>query len=300
MNIKNKYKSKMFFDADTGGGDGGVGGPDTGGGVILGTDVFTPSKITTGDRPLPEPKKEPKPLDVTPGSGPSGAPTEPAKVEPSSGFDAEKFARTLGSELKPLIEKRDAKPPMTEEEARKLLKTWEPDDEWFKRYDNLDSRKTAVLEMRDALMTQADTLAQARMHELISGLRGEIGPQLESVRAYADQQRDERFVKAFPQLGKPELRPLVMAIADDLAKKGSKFQSESEAFTALANGVEAVMKANNPDFKLEPAGSNPEDRNKGQNQNQIPTMTPGAGGGTGRSSNPSPQPLKRGLAVFGK
>ncbi|HEU0048816.1 MAG TPA: hypothetical protein VFQ43_14595 [Nitrososphaera sp.] len=295
----NKYKSKIFFDADTGGGEGGGGGEASGDGVIRGTDVFTPSKITTGDRPLPETKKtEPKPVDVTPGSGPSSAPTEAPK--PEVGFDAEKFAKTLGTELKPLLDKRDEKPPMTAEEARKLLKTWEPGDDWFTRYDNLDTRKTAVLEMRDALITQADTLAQARMQELISGLRGEIGPQLESVRAYADQQRDERFVKAYPQLGKPELRPLVMAIADDLAKKGSKFQSESEAFTALATGVEAVMKANNPDFKLESPGSTQEDKNKGQNQNQIPTITPGAGGGTGRSSGAPPQPLKRGLAVFGK
>ena len=239
-------------------------------------------------------------MDVTPGSGTGGAPTDTPKLEPSGGFDAEKFAKTLGTELKPLLEKRDEKPPMSPEEARKLLKVWEPGDDWFTRYDNLDTRKTAVMVMRDALISQADTLAQARMQEMITGLRGEIGPQLESVRAYADQQRDERFVKAYPQLGKPELRPLVMAIADDLAKKGQKFQSESEAFTALATGVEAVMKANNPEFKLESPGSTQEDKNKGQNQNQIPTITPGAGGGTGRSSNTTPQPLKRGLAVFGK
>jgi hypothetical protein len=87
-----------------------------------------------------------------------------------------------------------------------------------------------------------------------------------------------------------------MAIADDLAKKGQRFESEEKAFEALANGVEAVIKVNNPEFKLTAAGSNPEDNN-GQNRNQIPTVTPGAGGGTGRSNTPTKE-TKRGIAVF--
>jgi hypothetical protein len=88
-------------------------------------------------------------------------------------------------------------------------------------------------------------------------------------------------------------------VADDLAKQKQVFKTEAEAFTALAKGVESVMKVNNPNFKLETAQAGTNNQ-QGRGRTPIPTMSPGAGGGTGRSQGGQPTVKPRGLAVFDK
>jgi hypothetical protein len=189
---------------------------------------------------------------------------------------------------------------MTPEQARQLLRVWEPDDHWYAQYDNLETRKDAVAQMRDALILQADTLAQLRMREMFDTFRGEFSPHVEAFRQFQDQQRDERFLASYPQFHEPGLRPLVTAVADDLAKQQKVFKTEAEAFDALAKGVEAVIKVNNPNFKLDAPGGPGAANNQGRGRTSIPAMTPGAGGGTGRSQGGQQQVKPRGLAVFDK
>jgi hypothetical protein len=285
-------KNKMiFFSPD----DGGESIAGSGGEVSHGDAVFdTSPKQTTGE---PQPPSGPGPTAA-------GTPSEPPGTPPAeSGFDAAKFAKefgdTLGQRLEPLLKRQD-QPQMTQEEARKLLRVWQPDDNWYAQYDNLETRKDAVASMRDALVLQADTLAQLRMREMFDQFKNEFGPHIQAFQSFADQQRDERFLSSYPQFREPGLQPLVRAVADDLAKQKQVFKTEEEAFTALAKGVEAVMKVNNPNFKLDPAGQPAGTNNQGRGRTPIPTMTPGAGGGTGRSQGGQQQPKPRGLAVFDK
>ena len=272
--------------------------PSSSGDVTRGAAAFEPvPKSTTGERALPEPKS----------SGPDGAGTEPAAepAAPSGGFDASKFAQEfgvkLGETLKPVIEQgRPAEPPMTPEEAKKLLNVWEPDDNWYRTYDNLETRAEAVAQMRDGLIRQADTLNQFRMREEIAKLREELMPGIQSVAQTANQQREERLHARYPLLAKPELQPLVTAVANDIVARKQTFPTESEAFTALAKGVEAVLKVNNPEFKLEAtengSGQQPNDRGG----RQLPVTTPGGGGGTGRRESSSKSDKPRGMAIFDK
>ncbi len=310
MNTK-KYKNMMFFDADTGGGEGGstgsTGPADGGGGdggITRGATAFEPvTKQTTGDRPLPGEKPQ--------GSGSKGAETEHAEgvqdpPKAPAAFDPTKFATEFGKSfsesLKPVIAgQQPPAPKMTAEEARQLLKVWEPDDAWYAKYDNLETRKDAVAEMRDALVQQADTLNQFRMREAIDQLRQEFMPGLASVQETANQQRESRLHTSYPTLAKPEMQPLVSAIANDFVAKGQKFANEAELFKALATGVEAVMKVSNPEFKLETAtnGSGQQTEN-GRSGRTLPVSTPGGGGGTGRSESGSKPEPKRGIAVFAK
>lgn len=277
----------MFLQADTGGEGGGAGD------VSRGSAAFDAPKQTTAEHEPPSrgPERAETPEEAPETPKPAAESFDPARF-------AKEFGETLGTQLKPIIDKQ-AQPQMTPEEARRLLNVWEPDDGWYAQYDNLDTRKDAVAAMRDALMTQADTLAQMRMQEMLGAFRDEISPQLAAVRAYADQQRDERFTAKYPQLGNPALRPLIMAVADDMARQNKRFQNEEEAFTALASGVEAVIKVNNPEFKLETAGTGPP-QNNGRGRTGIPAMTPGAGGGTGRSAGTQKADKPRGIAVFDK
>jgi len=284
----------MFFAPDEGGGEG-SGGEGEGAEPSKGAAAFTPpAKSGTGDHEPPAPKA---------GSGTDGAGTGEGDGEPTApagGFDASKFAKefgdVIGTHLKEAAPKPVAK-ELTPEEAKKLLNVWEPDDAWYAEYDNLETRKTAVAKMRDGLVRQSDTIAQMRMQELISALKEELSPQLSAVQEMAEQQRNERMGKAYPDLAKPELNPLVNAVAQDLVKNGKKFNSESELFKALASGVEAVIKVNNPEFKLT-TGSTPAGQ-QSRGGRQIPTTTPGAGGSSGRSTTPTTS-KPRGIAVFDK
>jgi hypothetical protein len=97
------------------------------------------------------------------------------------------------------------------------------------------------------------------------------------------------------------MQPLVKAIAQDFVDRGQTFKSEQELFKALAGGVEAVLKVNNPEFKLETATStNGSETTKGRNPRSLPVTSPGGSGGTGRREG-GPKPEKpRGMAIFDK
>lgn len=281
-----------FFEGDAGGG---TGGGDVGGGESLGGAAFTPpAKMTTGDRPLPPDKLDEKIAGHDP--------QVPAQTEPKPpGFDPTAFAKTFGESvaqsLKGTVGAPAAPPPMTKEEAARLLNVWEPDDMWYKEYDNLETRKDAVNKMRDGLIRQADTIAQLRMQEELTKLREEYAPKMSLIEEHTNRQREERFHGTFPQLKNPGLQPLINAVTENLVKEGKTFTTESEMFKAVANGVAAVIKVTNPDFNLEEtAGASP--ANNGRTNNSIPVTTPGAGGGTGGTVGAGKGPVKKGLSIF--
>jgi hypothetical protein len=278
----------MFFQGDAGGA---AGGGDMGGGESLGGAAFVPpAKMTTGDKPLP-PDKLDKTIE-------QHDPQVPAQAEPKPGFDPSAFAKEFGQSVAESL-KTVAKPEpeMTKEEAAKLLNVWNPDDAWYTSYDNLETRKTAIEQMRDGLIRQADTIAQLRMQEALASLREEYAPKLSMIEEQTTRQREERFHGTYPQLKNPGLQPLISAVTENLVKEGKTFTSESEMFKAVAGGVAAVIKVTNPDFNLEEtAGEIP--ANTGRTNNSIPVTTPGAGGGTGRSTGAVKGPVKRGLSVF--
>lgn len=285
----------MFFQGDAGGaaggGDAGAVGGDAGGSESLGGAAFLPpAKMTTGDKPLP-PDKLDKVIETH-------DPQVGAQAEPKPGFDPAEFAKQFGETVAESLKTnvKPAEPEMSKEEAAKLLNVWNPDDTWYASYDNLETRKAAIEQMRDGLVRQADTIAQLRMQEELTKLRDEYNPKLTMVEEFTNRQREDRFHGEFPQLKNPGLQPLINAVTEDLVKQGKTFTSEGEMFKAVANGVAAVIKVTNPEFTLETAGSTP--ANTGRTTNTIPVTTPGAGGGTGRSTGAVKGPVKKGLSIF--
>jgi len=177
------------------------------------------------------------------------------------------------------------------------MNLWEPDDAWYKKYDNLETRAEAIKEQRDGLIKQADTIAQLRMQDALQTLRDEFAPGLTAIQEHQNAQREVRFNTTYPQLKDPNLQPLISAVTDSLVKEGKTFSSEAEMFKAVADGVAAVIKVNNPDFKLT-AGSSPANNANGQDEGKIPVTSPGSGGGTGKTTETPKTGTKRGLAVF--
>jgi hypothetical protein len=268
----------LFWDADDGGDGGGMATEES----SRGLDVFE------GDGPAAKPEAAPEPPER---EREARAPTVDA------GELAERFGHVIGQHFKA--------PPkeITVEEAKRLLNVWEPTKEWLARYDNLETRDQAIAEQRDGLIRQADTIMRYRMNEMQQAMEQRYGP----VIGYMQQQEaaagEHRFSQTFPQLNHQSLRPLLFSVAQSILASGTRFSGERELFTAIARGVESVIKVSNPQFSLESNGTNgqgaavPQTRKTGHTPGAIPVTTPGSGGGGGGQKGTGP-PKPRGLAIF--
>lgn len=231
---------------------------------------------------------------------------EPAESRPSGPAPSFVDARHLAQEFGHVIGQHFQPPPkeMTVEEAKKLLQVWEPTDEWLAKYDNLETRNQAIAEQRDGLIRQADTIMRFRMNEMQQAMEQRYGPVIQYMQAQEAQAGEQRFSQTFPQLNAPGLRPLLFSVAQSMLASGAQFRNERELFTAIAKGVESVIKVSNPQFSL--TGNNGGPAGAGQPQQQvkrtghtpgsIPVTTPGGGGGGAPKGAGPPKP--RGLAIF--
>lgn len=268
-------KNKLWFrEEDSGGGSGGNAPESRGAGVFDGGGSPDPTPAATGETP---------------------ATTTP----PAPAFDAKAVASELGAVIKDALKPVEGeRQKLTPEEARKLLKVWEPDDDFIKRFGNIETQKAAIIEMRDAMLVQFDTLGQMRLNELGQSLEGKFKPAFEYVTKAEQRERDQDFGKAYPQLADEKLKPIVTAVANQLKAAGTKYENEKAHFDAVASGVEAVLKISNPDFKLTvSAGSTPADKTTSRPANALVPSTQGSGGGGSGDRSTAP-PTKRGLAVF--
>jgi hypothetical protein len=113
---------------------------------------------------------------------------------------------------------------------------------------------------------------------------------------------ESRFRNKFPELAHDNMRPLLFAVSQNLLAQNLPFRSEEELFSAIAAGVEAVIRVNNPEFKLGGNGAGAGAPVRQQHYGRppaggIPVTTPGSGGVSGGRGGAGP-PKPRGLAVF--
>jgi DNA-binding transcriptional MerR regulator len=263
----------MFMDGDDGGGGGE--------GESQGMSVFEDNEPSTPT----EPQQPQQP--------------EPQQQQPSPSFVD---ARQLASEFGHVIGQH-FQPPQKEmsiEEAKQLLNVWEPTKEWLAKYEDPETRNQALAEQRDGLIRQADTIMRYRMSELQQAMDQRYAPVVEYMQQQEAQAGEYRFAQYFPQLNHQGLRPLLFSVAQSLLASGTRFRSEPELFTAIAKGVESVIKVSNPQFSLQSnggAGAAPQQQGKriGHTAGRLPVTTPGAGGGGMKGPGP---PKPRGLAIF--
>lgn len=223
---------------------------------------------------------------------------EPAPAAPA--FDAKALATEFGSVLRDTLgqqkQAEPAKPPMTPEEAKKLLNFFEIDDDFMKDFGDLEKQKPTLEKFRDGVVKHLDTVMQMRMQEMRQAIEAQYNPVVTEFQAQQQLAAETRFNTKYTELAKPELKPLLQAVSGSLVQQGKKFSSESEAFEALAKGVEAVIQQTNPQFKLASVSADGQ-QNKQKSSSSIPVTTPGGGGGGGGGGNSSG--LKGALGILG-
>lgn len=242
----------------------------------------------------PIPETQPDPTDPTK----ENEPEEEVAVAPAV-VDAQTLAQSLGAVLKenfrPVADEKKVD-ALTPEEAEKLLNVWKPTKEWITKFGNLETQEDALKELRDGMVKHTDTISQYRIREMQKAMDEKMSPVLSYMQQQQEREATTRFNKLYPQLADDKMMPVIEAVASSLAKKGKKYDDEPSMFKDIASGVEAVIKVNNPNFKLS-AGSTPAAKQKGQSSNTIPVTTPGSGGGVGGKGSETPA-VKRGLAIF--
>lgn len=191
-----------------------------------------------------------------------------------------KFGDVIGEHLKTLAPKKE-EPQLTPEEARKLLNVWEPDDAFLQEFGNVETQKAAFAKLRDALIRQADTIAQARMRELVQQLDVKWSPVQQMIQEQQAQQREARFAQKYPQLADAKLKPLILAVADQLRAAGKTYTDEESMFTDIAAGAASVIQATNPAFKLSAATGGAAKPTTGR----IPVTSSGSAGSSGAQGN---------------
>lgn len=242
---------------------------------------YDPLSALDADLPSLEPEVEPEPTDPTPEVEPETTPTAPPATDPAALATA--FAEGLKQAgFVPQAKAEQTPPPLTPEEAKKLLNVMEIDDKFVEEFDNLDTRKAKLEAFRDGVIRQADTVTQLRLQQFQQQIESRYAPVEQYVSTQEATARETRFNTTYPDLAKPELIPLRDTIINGLASQGAlRGKSEKEIFTLIASSAEAVIKQANPAFKLSPAGSSPAGKPTKTNPNAIRPTTGGAGGGGG-------------------
>lgn len=224
-----------------------------------------------GDEASPEPTPAPEPVE---GEVPL---VEEVKT---LAFDPNEFAKTFGASFAETtakhtkVEQETRKP--TAEEAKKLLQVWEPDDDFVKEFNNMETQKTALAKLRDYVTRQADTISQVRLNELKRELVAQFQPMVQAAHAAQADAVRTSFTSSYKELAAPALQPLMAAVVQQLQQEGVTFKSQKEGFTEVAKRMEKVIQVHNPSFKLSAGTSVPTKQSSG-----IPVTSPGAGGGGG-------------------
>ena len=276
----NKYSRMIFRNEDDG---------SAGGGASLAATLLPPVGAEPKD-PNDGADDEPSGSagDPNPAPGSGSSPTPPATpqqvtLDPKAFADAIKAAG-LGAQA-PAVTQPEPNKPLTPEqlaEARKALNFWEPDDAFFTEFNNMETQKQAFMKLRDGLTQQLATMMQAYVQDQKGQIIQQVHPALAFVQQHEERQRMEAFDGKYPDLAKPELRPLMNFAADQLRKQGKTYNSQDELFADVAEGMAAVIRTQNPEFKLSAGGSNPP---KKPNPNAIKPAPSGGGGGGGGNAN---------------
>ena len=220
------------------------------------------------------------------------APVKPAAQPQQVTLDPTSFAAAIKAaglgqfrEDVATVNKDAPNKPLTPEqiaEARKALNFWEPGDEFFTEFNNMETQKSAMQKMRDGLTQQFATMMQAYFQDQRGQILQQVNPALAFVQQHEERQRMDAFDGKYPDLSKQELRPLMNFAADQLRKQGKTYDSQDALFDDVAKGMAAIIQTQNPDFKLS-AGSSPA-KNK-PNPNAIKPAPSGGGGGGGGNAN---------------
>jgi hypothetical protein len=223
------------------------------------------------------------------GEGGEGEGEKPDK--PATGLTKDDITDIL-SRVMPSGGERETRQPdrqYTQDEIDKMLNVWKPDASFLRKMGFAEptaEQLSAINELRDNLVRQANTMSEARIQQLFTERQKEI----DEVRGYIYEQRAQAATSAFFAKN-PELKPyeeIVDAVSAKLDASGFKAPSQDKVFEEIARNTTEVLKRMN--VKVEKKGGKP----TGNRMAQLAGGGQGGGDGGGKGGGKR----KPGMEIF--
>lgn len=163
---------------------------------------------------------------------------------------------------------------MEEQTQQPEVPAFQIDDGLLEQLDNIETRKAAYERLASSVLQQADQILQQRLE----AWQQKLNPLMQFYQQQQQKAALEAFGSRYPHLAKPELLPIVDAVAGKLDPK--QYGSVDDAFKAVAEGVEAALKAANV-------------------SGGIPVTTPSGGGNVGSGKPPTEGSKPKALEILG-
>jgi hypothetical protein len=228
--------------------------------------------------------------------------------QPSTGITEEALTRIL-QEVIPAarasaapVQSQQEAPQLTVEQYEQLFNVWKPSTDLNARLrsDDPTVANKAIIEMRDGLIKQASTIAEARIQSLLKEQGDRFAGQLTPLQAFYQEQQNRALETEFFEAHK-DLEPyaeIVDAVTAKIFSDG-KQHTKAEAFKMAADASRSVVKK-----MLGAAGAGA--ANSANNGSQSLTNGAGArrmanlsgGGQTGSRAGGSAPARKAGMNVF--
>lgn len=284
-NLTNPTFRPMLFlegEIDRGGGGGGWNtDPDDTGDVVEQNDAL--------ERPMPG-------TDPATTTRPGASTSTPAAPTLDPDAFAKSFGQVIGQTLQQHQQQQQAQLPPTPEqlaEARRQLNFFDINDDYIKRFGNIETQKQALEEFRDGVVKHILTVFSHLRNEDRQQIDQRFTPLQQMIEERNNTERMSRFQGRFPQFAAPELGPYVETAIEQLAARDAfKGKSEAEAFKLLAEHLAAAAKVTNNAFVLEDRG-NAGAPQPSRSNNSIPVTS----GGSGASRSNGAAPAKKGWAL---
>tara|TARA_R110000772_G_scaffold266171_1_gene388306 strand:- start:28429 stop:29151 length:723 start_codon:yes stop_codon:yes gene_type:complete len=179
------------------------------------------------------------------------------------------------------------KPQMSEEETRKAMNMWSPDEEFANSFataltPNEDGQidrnalKGVFGSFHSNTMKQAETFAKALVAQSQQQYKSEFAPINEYVQTQQQQQLKGGFVKAYPALKQYE--QLLPMAAKQLQASGANYTTPEQLYPALAGAMEQMVKTFVPTFSMNGT------QNPGNSGGTAPASLMNGGQGGGNSA----------------
>lgn len=183
-------------------------------------------------------------------------------------------------------------PSLTQEEYDRIFNVWQPNTELLEqlRSEDKPTALKALAALRDGLIKQASTIAEARLQNLVKEMREK---ELAPLSAFYQEQQNIALEREFFAEHK-DLEPfkeVVDAVSAKVFSDGKKY-SKTEAFNMAASASREVVKR----MLAASGGKLPNGSSSGGTGRRMSTLTSGGqGGGSKGGGQPARKP---GMAIF--
>lgn len=221
------------------------------------------------------------------------------KVEDAKPVTEERLTSVLETLISGITDKKSGEvttqPELTQDQIDELLQVWKPGEKLITdlRAEDPKVALAAIKEMHAGIVRQANTMADARIQQLLGELREkEITPLQQYYQEVAARREEETFYSKNDDLKPYEL--IVNAVSAKLEAAGKKFDSKDKFFDEIARVSREAIKS----MGINPKGANGSTTRTSPKGGSRMSALSGGSGGRVAGGTSTEDKRRVGMAIF--